>query len=786
MALTAVLLLPTESSDTLRNVILSDIEIVSTTKEHGQMRQQPSAVTLMGIRQLESAQATSLKTASRMVPNLFIPDYGSRLTSAIYIRGIGSRINTPAVGLYVDNVPYIDKSAFDFNFYDIERVDVLRGPQGTLYGRNTMGGLVRIFTLDPFRSEGTTLRLGYASGDNHRSVSLTHAHHVSGNLAFTAGGYYEGSDGFFTNSLTDEKVDDMQSGGGRIRGIWKPAKGLKVDTSVSYDYSDEGAYPYFHEGSITNNRRHSYRRSLLNAGIDVELTNYHWQLNAVTGYQMLNDRMFMDQDFRALDLYSLEERQRIHTLTEEITLKSRHTQFCEHVTGLYLMYQTLHTDGPVTFYGDGLRWLESNINAAMPDIDEIPALSNMGFTGMHVNLRGEQLRMEGSYETPTFGAAIFHQSTLHLTDALSATLGLRLDYEHQQLDYNAPAEVDYGFTMPNSRMPFMNVNLQDLHSSIGYQGDLSHTRSRLLPKAAVKYDFSFHSNLYASVSMGQRSGGYNLQMFSDLLQGAMRADMILGIQEGLGQYLEKLSEQNPAMPKQVVSMVKGLMADNMPKFETPSIGQVVYRPEYSINYETGTHLTFPDSRIRFDASLFWCEIRHQQIARFAPNGLGRMMVNAGSSRSVGGEASFHWQATDHLTIAADYGMTETRFVDYDDGSQADYTDNYVPFAPRNTLHLDVAYRWDLDRNSLIQHITAGANAQGVGRLYWNEANTSWQDFYLLPAARLSFEGEHGTVTLWGKNLSDTRYNSFSFTSVGLDFEQHGKPLQVGIDLKVRF
>ena len=68
-----------------------------------------------------------------------MPDYGSKITSAVYIRGIGSRINTPAVGLYVDNIPYIDKSAFDFNFYDIERIDILRGPQGTLYGRNHDG-----------------------------------------------------------------------------------------------------------------------------------------------------------------------------------------------------------------------------------------------------------------------------------------------------------------------------------------------------------------------------------------------------------------------------------------------------------------------------------------------------------------------------------------------------------------------------------------------------------------------------------------------------------------------
>ena len=82
---------------------------------------------------------TSIKHLTGLVPNFYMPDYGPRLTSAIYIRGIGSRINTPAVGLYVDNVPYLDKSAFDFNTYDIERIDVLRGPQSTLYGRNAMG-----------------------------------------------------------------------------------------------------------------------------------------------------------------------------------------------------------------------------------------------------------------------------------------------------------------------------------------------------------------------------------------------------------------------------------------------------------------------------------------------------------------------------------------------------------------------------------------------------------------------------------------------------------------------
>jgi len=78
---------------------------------------------------MQAYQINSLKSMNGIVPNLFIPDYGSKLTSAIYIRGVGSRINTPSVGLYVDDIPYIDKSAFDFSFSDIENIEVLHGPQ---------------------------------------------------------------------------------------------------------------------------------------------------------------------------------------------------------------------------------------------------------------------------------------------------------------------------------------------------------------------------------------------------------------------------------------------------------------------------------------------------------------------------------------------------------------------------------------------------------------------------------------------------------------------------------
>ena len=186
-----------EISDSLINAQLDEISIVSSIKENGLMRQQPASSMIISNATLEANQGKSLKTLSHLVPNLFIPDYGSHLTSAFYIRGVGSRINAPAVGMYVDNIPYLDKSAFDFNFMDVERVDVMRGPQGTLYGRNAMGGIVRVFTKNPFHYRGTEVKMGYATGDNNRNVTVSHHHRLNDSFAFSAGGYYVGSDEFF-------------------------------------------------------------------------------------------------------------------------------------------------------------------------------------------------------------------------------------------------------------------------------------------------------------------------------------------------------------------------------------------------------------------------------------------------------------------------------------------------------------------------------------------------------------------------------------------------------------
>ena len=126
------------------DVQLDEVVVTGTeVKQAIPLNEQPVSYSKIGETEMENNAVTSVKTAAMYIPNLFVPDYGSKLTSAMFVRGVGSRINTPAVGLYVDDMAVKEKSAFDVNFDDVTSVTVLRGSQSTIYGRNAMGTQVR-------------------------------------------------------------------------------------------------------------------------------------------------------------------------------------------------------------------------------------------------------------------------------------------------------------------------------------------------------------------------------------------------------------------------------------------------------------------------------------------------------------------------------------------------------------------------------------------------------------------------------------------------------------------
>lgn len=767
------------SGDTTKVIDIEEVLVIASPKTNAKLRQQPTAVSIFSQNDLRSNNVTSLKNLTTLTPNFFLPDYGSRLTSAIYIRGIGSRINTPAVGLYVDNIPYLDKSAFDINLYDIERINILRGPQGTLYGRNTMGGLIQAYTKSPFNYQGTDLTLGAATGNNSYKASLTHYHRISDRFAFSAGGFYEGARGFFKNKTLNKWADPLQSGGGRLRAIYLPSANLKFDLNVNFEYSDEGGYAYGlvdrttgKVGDILSDEKSKYRRGLLNAGLNIEHQAQNFTFNSITGYQNLNDRMFMDQDFSAAKIYTLEQKQKLNAWTQEFTFKSKAGTNWQWATGISGYYQTLNTKAPITFKEDGVAaYIESGINSNFPTD-----------YGMSLDITDKELYVASNFDTPIVGAAIYHQSTINnlFTKGLSLTFGIRLDYEHTKITYDSSLPLNWNFLFSYGKMGTINLT-QSATSKLN--GSFKKDYTQILPKFALKYDFNPRSNIYASVTKGYRSGGYNIQMVSDMMTSEMQKDMVSTLKTGIG---EKLTSMH--VPDRVTAMILG----NIPDFEGAGNPKdiIMYKPETSWSYEVGSHLTLAKGRLWTDLTAFYMDTRDQQLTKFINSGLGRVMVNAGKSHSLGIEAKLIGQMTDSWSGDVSYGFTRATFDDYNGGTNSkgetiDYSGNYVPFVPRHTLNIGSAYVFQL-KNSPIQHITVHADYRGTGKIYWTEANNASQSFYGVYNGRVSAKTKKAQLDLWVENIFGKKYNTFYFESMGKGFAQINKPRRFGIDLRLNF
>ncbi len=791
--------LPTDSS---RIIDIEETVVVASPKETQALRRQAVAADIMGSRELTDFGIRDVRGLSAAVPNFYAPAYGSRLSSAIYVRGIGSRTGSPAVGLYVDNIPYVDKSAYDFRFSNVDRIDVLRGPQGTMYGRNSMAGLVRVFTQDPLTHRGTEVHVGAGGGDNSLRTDLTTFLHPTERLGLSVGGFYDYAEGFF-RTADGRRVDRLSSGGGHVRASWRPAEAWRMDLSVNYEYTDQGANPYYYEGpatpgeaeeypdevgQITFTYRPTYRRHLWNNGLSITWRAPKFVLSSNTSFQYLDDALAIDQDFLKADIFRLTQRQAQRNLTEEFTLRSPRGGRWLWTTGAFISYQHLDTSCPVRFGAEGMEYLNDQMAGGLEQ-------SGMPLT---LGLEGNSLTFTSQFGTPSVNAALFHQSTLRRlfgVRGLSGTIGLRLDYDHQQLRLDAATAtaVAYRFSMPSFGI--------DATRSVSPQvnGRLSDHYWQVLPKAALQYDFpEGRGNVYATVTKGYRSGGYNIQQYSDLARAALTRNLMTDVGDLSADAIAAIPGMPQPVKEQAISAMRAALERYMP--DAPQASALRYKPERSWNYEAGAHLNLAGHALRLDVAAFYTHTDDQQIARFSPTGLGRMTVNAGASRSCGIEAGLTWATLDNrLTLSANYGFTHAVFTDYYAGQQSiegadgqattievDYSGNRVPFAPAHTLAAAADFTQPL-QGRRISSLTVGLNLTGCGNVYWDEQNSMRQPFYALLGAHVG-----GRLTpwleldLWARNITHTRYDLFRFDSMGRRFAQRGTPAQAGFDIKFRF
>ena len=747
-------------NDTLKSYTMDEVIITSSAKETNALRSLPGAVSMLTPQQIASRQIDALKDISSFVPNLYMPDYGAKLTSAIYIRGIGARSSGQSVGLYVDNAPYLDKSTFDFELTDIQRIEILRGPQGTLYGRNAMGGIINIYTLSPFDFQGKKLSLSAGNYGQYK-VKASHYAQLSQKIGFTAAAYYEHNDGFFTNAYNGQKIDKEDNVGGRfkIEGRFNPH--FQASYSFSGDYVNQGGFPYgLFTGAgntdyrmvepININDPSTYRRTVISQNLSLIYRNEQVLFTSTTGYQYLNDDMKMDQDFSPKAIFTLNQKQKQHAISQEFALRNQTQSNYQWTFGLYGFYNDLHTDGPVTFKEDGIQ------GVLQPVFDQLKT-NNPKMP--YLKILDEQLYIPGSFDTPTYGLALYHQSTYNnlLIKGLSLTAGIRLDYEKQQMTYESTAKMNMGFGF-KAEGPFIEIDkLLPIPTSV-MDATVGQDFWQVLPKVSLKYECHPSTFTYLSVAKGYKTGGYNVQMSADVMQEQMRYDMMKTFQA---------------------------LIPTMQVTEPSTIDQVAaYKPEKSWNYEIGIRSELQEGVLSAELTGFYMDIQDLQLTKFVNSGNRRILTNAGKAKSYGIEGSLRWRITNGLTADANYGYTRATFRDYDNGEQ-DFAGNAIPYTPRHTLNIGLYYT-RLLHGCWIDQISASAQYGGVGKIFWTEANDIYQRFYGTLNAKIGARKGIVSVNLWSRNLTNTHYASFYFESFNKPYIQQGKPFQIGAEVSIAF
>jgi len=723
--------------------------VISSTKETNDLKTLPGSISFVTPRMIDELKIVSIVDLSAVIPNFFIPNYGSKMSTPVYIRGIGERSTGQSIGLYVDNMPYLDKSVFNFEFLDVQRIELLRGPQGTLYGRNAMSGIVNIFTWSPLDYERTKVTLtagNYGLFRFNASVSKK----ISKNSGISLSGYNDINNGFFENQYDGKRADRLRSAGGRFRLDWRPAEKWTLQLMANYDNSEQGAFPYgkYTDGKIVPpDYDHSgrYTRKVAGSNINLEYKNDRIVFNSSTGFQYFDDDMHMDLDYTPRPVFTINQLQTEKNWTQEFAVKSNMQKNYRWSFGAFGFSRNLRTDVVTTMkegaVSDVLQSVFDHIMEANPNAPKF-------------KITDSEIPIPGTFKTPAYGGAVFHQSTYNnlLIEGLSLTAGIRLDYEKTKLDYNTSMTMNLDVTPPNMPRPIKyTVETEPIGS-----GDVSYTE--WLPKVALKYAFDENHYVYVSTAKGHKAGGYNIQMF---------ADIVRNIIEEKGKTMNQTHEPLPQeLPESILASVS-------------------YQPEYSWNYEFGFKGNIIKDALQMEAAIFFVDVKDIQITQFVESGQGRLLKNAGCAKSVGFDLGLTAYLMENLSLSVNYGHVNAVLKDYKT-DETDYSGNFIPFAPQNTFSLIAGYSRGLHNNRIIDRFNIQAQYNGAGKIYWTEANDVYQNFYGLLNVKAGVTKGIFRLNVWTKNTLNTDYASFYFETGNQALAQKGAPLQMGVDLMVTF
>jgi iron complex outermembrane receptor protein len=459
---------------------LEDV-IVTAQKRTELLHNIPLAISSLNAKQIEDFRINQIKEITSIIPNLYSADPGDG-RDVTSIRGIATTSYDPATAVYIDGVNQFGLDTYIPSLFDVERIEVLRGPQGTLYGRNAMAGVINIITKQP-----TNTTAGLASytignyGQNRFNLSLK-TPLLKDKLFLGASILYDARNGFYTNQFNNESYDKQYGFSGNyflkylVNQQWSILLNVKHRNQrnngafpLTFDAANSIADPYV----LNQNATTTMRDKTLNSSLSVHYSGHSFDFVSQTAYQN-NYRYYtnpIDGDFSPYDAVSIINNygrlwNNIKVWTQEFKIASptSDNQRLKWTAGSYLFYQNAPNKQATRFGADA--------NSIMMVGDSLFSLIN-------------------TTKTTKQGIAFYGQFTYALNKQFNLTAGLRNDYEH--LSQTVMGEYQHDpMTGPITTLP-------DTSATLNF--------SAWSPKLALDYHFNEHTMGYVQYSKGFRTGG---------------------------------------------------------------------------------------------------------------------------------------------------------------------------------------------------------------------------------------------------------------------------------------
>ena len=729
-----VLAEPVADADAAADAEAAGDIIVTARKRDERLQDVPVAISTISGDTLSRQQINRVSDFSAKLPNFHAVQQNTRV-SGLYVRGLGGNANNDGaesgVGLIVDNVFYTHVGFSWLDFVDVESVELVRGPQGTLLGKNTTIGAVIVTTKKPSFEPEAALEAGYANFGRWQLRGNVSAPLIADKLAFRITGYRDKSDGWITNKYDGQKYLDVNRWalrGQLLLELPTFTNRLIVERYETNEYNN--FYPPFADVTNFSNgtvRAASWERKLQsifgytpsydypqNADVntqerisskvwgisnqfDVEIGDH--TITSVSAWRQLRFRPKNDSDNSPYSILRAGFDVDVDQYSQEIRLASPTGRTVDYQVGAFWLYEDLVSNNRSIFQSDSTRWF---LTGQLPPAFLLPVV-----------LDGVEHQQRGSAKIES--SAVFGQGTWHATDKFDLTLGVRLTREAKsaqnvgQAFGGAPLTGALAALAP-ARQAILNAfggifRLSDSQTTTGWSWLIN-----------PSYKLSDDVLLYASVSRGEKSGAANLSA-------------------------------TPGKP---------LLID----------------PERSTAYEAGVKASFPGVGF-VNANLYWNDITNFQATQVDPTrlALGNYLGNVGKVRLRGVELEGSFTVVNGVTLSANGAFNDARYVSYENGpapvedqfggaatSFVDWSGKRVVGAPKWSGQVSLDADVPISSNFNVTGFANQTYRSGVN-LTNPFSEYGRQDAYGLTNAGIGIRTSDGrwSLNLWGRNLFDKRY-----------------------------